>query len=158
MNRMDEKTINLRLHYEGQFKKTTYVGGKHLVLSAIEVESFSYSVLMEFVKDNLHYSEIGGIYANRGRKGGWQLLSNDKEVMELVEECAPGDLVNFYIDNIVDKAIEPAPQMQPHVITRPRENIIQGISISIYVCVCVCNVQFSHNSMHNEFNCYYSFP
>ncbi|KAL8102654.1 hypothetical protein AgCh_027251 [Apium graveolens] len=80
---------------------------------------------MELVKGNLHITEIGGIYANRGIKGGWQLLSNDKQVMALVEDCAPGYLVNFYIDNIVDKQIEPAPQMQPHVITRPRENFIQ---------------------------------
>ncbi|KAL1823783.1 hypothetical protein ACET3Z_010561 [Daucus carota] len=116
-NYMDLKgnIIIVGLHYEGQFKKTTYVGGKHLVLSAVEVESFSYSVLMEFIKDNFHYSEIGGIYVNKGRKGGWQLLSNDKEVIELVEECASGYLVNFYIDNIVDKAIEPAPQLQPHL-------------------------------------------
>ncbi|KAL8147286.1 hypothetical protein AgCh_004851 [Apium graveolens] len=48
--------------------------------------------------------------------------------MALVEDCAPGYLVNFYIDNIVDKQIELAPQMQPHVITRPRENFIQASS------------------------------
>ncbi|KAL8090358.1 hypothetical protein AgCh_039725 [Apium graveolens] len=65
----------------------------------------------ELVKDNLHFTEIIGIYANKGRKGGWQLLSNDKQVMALVEDCAPGYLVNFYIDNIVDKQIEPAPQI-----------------------------------------------
>ncbi|XP_074382316.1 uncharacterized protein LOC141724193 isoform X1 [Apium graveolens] len=123
---MDGKTVNLRLHYEGKFKKTSYVGGKHFIVMGLDVESFSYSVLMELVKDNVHFTEIGGIYPNKGRNGGWQLLSNDKQVMALVEDCAPGYLVNFYIDNIVDKKIEPAPQMQPHVITRPRENFIQA--------------------------------
>ncbi|KAL8114324.1 hypothetical protein AgCh_021248 [Apium graveolens] len=123
---MDDTTVNVRLHYEGKFKKTSYVGGKHFIVMGLDIESFSYSVLMELVKDNLHFTEIGGIYANRGRKGGWQLLSNNKQVMALVEDCSPGYLVNFYIDNIVDKQIEPAPQMQPHVITRPRENFIQA--------------------------------
>ncbi|KAL8092454.1 hypothetical protein AgCh_034657 [Apium graveolens] len=94
--RMDDTIVNVRLHYE------------------------------ELVKYNLHFIEIGGIYANRGRKGGWQLLSNNKQVMALVEDCGPCFLVNFYIENIVDKQIEPAPQMQPHVITRPRENFIQA--------------------------------
>ncbi|KAL8116810.1 hypothetical protein AgCh_023104 [Apium graveolens] len=115
---MDDTTVNVRLHYKGKFKKTSYVGGKHFILMGLDVESFSYSVLMELVKDNLHFTEIGGIYANKGRKGGWHLLSNDKQVMALVEDCAPSYLVNFYIDNIVDKQIEPAPQMQPH----PSEN------------------------------------
>lgn len=124
---MDGDTINIRLHYEGQFKKTSYVGGKHMILPAVDVETFSYSVLMEFVKEHLHYSEIGGVYANKGRKGGWQLVSGDKDVMELVQDCVSGYLVNFYIDSTVDKDILPAPQMQPHVITRPRENFIQGI-------------------------------
>ncbi|KAL8107573.1 hypothetical protein AgCh_024114 [Apium graveolens] len=123
---MDDTTVNVRLHYEGKFKKTSYVGGKHFIVMGLDVESFSYYVLMELVKDNLHFTEIGRIYASRGRKGGWQLLSNDKKVMALVEDCAPGYLVNFYIDNIVDKQIEPAPQIQPHVITRPRESFIQA--------------------------------
>ncbi|XP_074351577.1 uncharacterized protein LOC141690700 [Apium graveolens] len=48
--------------------------------------------------------------------------------MALVEDCAPGYLVNFYIDNIVDKQIKSAPQMQPQVITQPRENFIQASS------------------------------
>ncbi|KAL8156133.1 hypothetical protein AgCh_001289 [Apium graveolens] len=99
---MDDKIVNLRLHYEGKFKKTSYVGGKHFIVMSLDVESFSYSVLMELVKDNLHFTEIEGIYVNKGRK------------------------VNFYIDNIIDKQIETTPQMQPHVITRPRENFIQA--------------------------------
>ncbi|KAL8092453.1 hypothetical protein AgCh_034656 [Apium graveolens] len=99
---MDDTIVNVRLHYEGKFKKTSYVGGKHFIVTGLDVESFSYSMLIELVKYNLHFIEIGGIYANRGRK------------------------VNFYIDNIVDKQIESAPQMQPHVITRPRENFIQA--------------------------------
>ncbi|KAL8155782.1 hypothetical protein AgCh_000985 [Apium graveolens] len=86
---MDDTTVNVRLHHEGKFKKTSYVGGKHFIVIGLDVESFSYSMLMELVKDNLHFTEIGGIYANRGRKGGWQLLSNDKQVMALVEDCAP---------------------------------------------------------------------
>ncbi|KAL8116807.1 hypothetical protein AgCh_023101 [Apium graveolens] len=122
---MDDTTVNVRLHYKGKLKKTSYIGEKHFIVMGLDVESFSYSVLMELVKDNLHFTEIGGIYANKGKKGGSQLLSNDKQVMALVEDCAPGYLVNFYIDNIVDKQIEPAPQMQPHVITRPRENFIE---------------------------------
>ncbi|KAL8155909.1 hypothetical protein AgCh_001095 [Apium graveolens] len=123
--RMDDKTVNLRLRYERKFKKITYIGGKHFFLMGLEVESFSYSVLMELVKDQLHFTEIGGIYANKGRKGGWKLLSNDKQVMALVKDCDPGYLVNFYTENIVNKQIDHAPQMQPHVITQSRENFIQ---------------------------------
>ncbi|KAL8155785.1 hypothetical protein AgCh_000988 [Apium graveolens] len=90
---MDGTTVNMRLHHEGKFKKTSYVGGKHFIVMGLDIESFSYSVLMELVKDNLHFTEIG---------------------------------VNIYIDNIVDKQIAPAPEMQPHMITRPRENFIQA--------------------------------
>ncbi|KAL8155783.1 hypothetical protein AgCh_000986 [Apium graveolens] len=89
MIRMDDTAVNVRLHHEGKFKKTSYVGGKHFIVIGLDVESFSYSMLMELVKDNLHFTEIGGIYANRGRKDGWQLLSNDKQVTTLVEDCAP---------------------------------------------------------------------
>ncbi|KAL8097419.1 hypothetical protein AgCh_030522 [Apium graveolens] len=65
---IDDTTVNVRLHYEGKFKKTSYIGGKHFIVMGLDVESFSYSVLMELVKNNLHFTEIGEIYANKGRK------------------------------------------------------------------------------------------
>lgn len=127
VNRMDEKCINVRLYHQGEFKKTVYAGGKSLVVTRVQVDRFSYTVLMEFVKDYLDYTEIGGIYISKGRGGGWELMTKDAEVVGLTKDCVEGEEINFYIDNIVDKEIEPMIQMQPHVIIWPRKHLIQGI-------------------------------
>ena len=81
--RMDE-LINIRLQHGGQFRRACYVGGESFVVTKYDVDRFSYSVLMDFVKDCLHYTEIGGVYINKGTRGGWQLILNDKDVNEYV--------------------------------------------------------------------------
>lgn len=129
---MQEKTVNVRLYYQGEFKKTVYVGGETLLVNRVEVDTFSYTVLMEYVKDYLHYTEIGGIYISKGRGGGWELMTKDAEVIALTNDCIDGEEIKFYIDNTVDKEIEPMIQMQPHVIIRPRKNLIQGIHCCYY--------------------------
>lgn len=123
---MAPEEFHARLHHSGQFQKSSYVGGKTFVVTRVEVDLFSYTVLMEFVKDYLHYTEIGGIYVLAEDDAGWKLITTDKDVMEVVEGYSNGEEVNFYIDNTVDQTIEPLHQMQPHVIIRPRKNIIQG--------------------------------
>lgn len=143
---MKEKEILVTLHYNGQFQKNSYDGGKSLIVNRVEVDTFSYTVLMEFVKDYLHYTEIGGIYISKGKKGGWQLVTNDKDLIELVQGCDDGHEIDFYIDNTVDKEIEPMIQMQPHVIIRPRKHLFQGTYIFVIL------MSFSHyNYMYNEF-------
>lgn len=127
--RMDEDK-NIRLHYDGEFQRTSYVGGKSFLVRRVDMDCFSYTVLMEFVKDYLHYTEIGGVYISKGKRGGWQLVVDDKGVNEYVGGCK-NEEIDFYIDNTVDKDIAPIIQMQPHVIIRPRNNIIQGIYVYV---------------------------
>lgn len=128
--RMDE-LINIRLQHGGQFRRACYVGGESFVVTKYDVDRFSYSVLMDFVKDCLHYTEIGGVYIRKGTRGGWQLILNDKDVNEYVQGCNKQEEVVFYIDNTIDKDSEPLIQLQPHVIIRPRKNIIQGIYVYV---------------------------
>ena len=92
---------------------------------AVEVDRFSFSVLMEYVKDDVGYTEIGGIYVKK-QGGGWKLVSSDADVGELVKGLLDGCHLDFYIDTVVDKAIEPVKQMQPHVIMRPRTSFFEG--------------------------------
>ncbi|KAL8108735.1 hypothetical protein AgCh_024996 [Apium graveolens] len=117
-----DKMINVRLHYDGQFQKASYVGGKSMLVTRMDVERFSYTILIEFVKDYRNFSEIGGIYISKGKRGGWNLLLDDKDVLG----CENDEEIHFYIDNTIDLDIEPACQMQPHVKIRARKNIIEG--------------------------------
>lgn len=123
VNRMGE--INVKLHYKGEFKKTEYVGGTFVIVTRVDLDEFSYTVLLEFMKDYLKLTEIGGIYIPKG-KGGWHLLSRDEEIFELVKNCKNGEL-EFYVDTTIDKSVEPI--KQPFVVVRPRKNLIQGIFI-----------------------------
>ncbi|XP_074346497.1 uncharacterized protein LOC141685284 [Apium graveolens] len=122
-SRMD-KRLNIRLHYAGQFQRKSYVGGKSLFVPNVDYDEFSFSVLMESVKDNLHYSEIGGVYIKEGNRGGWKMLLDDKDTDEYVLGYNDGEEIEFFIDTIIDVEIEPLRQMQSHVIIRPRKNII----------------------------------
>ncbi|KAL8121437.1 hypothetical protein AgCh_018240 [Apium graveolens] len=70
---------------------------------------------MEYVKDNLGYSEIGGIYVKK-QSGGWKLIATDAEAISLGEGMKNGYFLYLYVDTVVNKAIEPASQAQPHVI------------------------------------------
>ena len=51
----------------------------------VETEKFSYTVLMEHVKDDLKYSEIGAVYASTKKLGDWMLLTSDSELTGLVD-------------------------------------------------------------------------
>lgn len=143
--RMD-KTVDVRFHFLGEFQRRNYVGGKTHMITRVDVDLFSYTVLTEFVKDYLNFSEIGGIYV-MSNKGGWKLILDDKDVAEFMEVCADEEEIHFYIDNTVDKDIEPVRQMQPHIIIRPRKTIIQGINVAlIYItlsCTCVMTMKFT---------------
>lgn len=120
---MAGKLFFLRFYHKGEFQKTKYSKGICTKIpTVIDSDLFSYSVLMEYVKE-VGYTEIGGVYV---RKGGWKLLSNDMDLVGLVEGVKDGYFLDLYIDNIVDKAIEPTKQMQPHVIIRPRTSYFEG--------------------------------
>ena len=125
---MGEKVVTIRLNYDGIFKKDSYAGGKSFAVSKVDTEEFSYSVLMEFVKDYLHLTEIGGICM--GDDSGWKLLTNDKELLKLVDDgCENKGEIVLYVDMVVEREIEPSVQMQPWVIVRPRPDITQGMQI-----------------------------
>lgn len=125
---MAEKLITVRLHYDGILKTSTYYGGKTIGVNAVDSAEFSYTVLMEYVKDYLHLSEIGGVYI-QDDGAGWKLLTRDKELIDLVNGCENEEEIHLFVDTIIDKEIEPTAQMQPHVIIRPRKDIVEGIQI-----------------------------
>ena len=125
---MDDKILHLRFHHKGEFQKSRYVGGVQTLIKGISADIFSFTVLMEHVKDDLQYSEIGGIYISKGKaSGGWTMVSKDAELAALVDKAKSGDHIDLYVDTVHDNTSEPLPQMQPHVIIRPRENIYAGI-------------------------------
>ncbi|KAL1803275.1 hypothetical protein ACET3Z_031922 [Daucus carota] len=111
---MDSEKVIIRLHHNGQFMKTKYVGDKCETYD-VERDYFSYSVLMEFVKE-LKYDEIGGVYT---KLRGWKLVTDDKGVTDATNGRAE---IDFYIDNNVDPDVPPMKQMQPHVIIRPKSS------------------------------------
>lgn len=119
--------MHLRFYHQGEFQSTRYAGGKETVIMNVDPDRFSYTVLMEHVKDDLGYSEIGGIYVSKGQLGGWKLVSSDADLSPLAGKVKNGDHINFYIDHVVDNNIEPIKQMQPHVVIRPRQDLFAGI-------------------------------
>ncbi|XP_063942874.1 uncharacterized protein LOC108205913 [Daucus carota subsp. sativus] len=111
---MDSEKVIIRLLHSGQFMKTKYIGDK-CEMYDVERDYFSYSVLMEFVKE-LKYDEIGGVYI---KLRGWKLVTDDKGVTDATNGRAE---IDFYIDNNVDPNVPPMKQMQPHVIIRPKSS------------------------------------
>lgn len=123
---MEEKYFFLRFHYKGQFQKTKYSNGTCTkITEPADSDRFSFSVLMEHVKDDVGYTEFGGIYVKK-EEGGWKLLLTDKDVTDLVTNLKEGSFLDIYIDTVVDKSIEPTNQIQPHVIIRPRTRYFEG--------------------------------
>ncbi|KAL8125423.1 hypothetical protein AgCh_012929 [Apium graveolens] len=116
-----EKVVHLRFHHQGEFQGTHYIHGEETNIWVVDTEKFSYTVLMEHVKDDLEYSEIGGIYV--GPEGDWKLLTSDVELNRLADQTHSGDHIDFYIDNVIDMTVKPMPKMQPHVVMRPRPNL-----------------------------------
>lgn len=125
---MADDSIFLRFYHKGKFQNTQYVGGKEYVVD-VNPDLFSFTVLMEHVKDDLDYTEIGGIYIRNDNMGGWQMVAHDGDLSKLVKEVKNGGHLDFYIDNVVDTKIEPLKQMQPHVVIRPRPNLFEGIKL-----------------------------
>lgn len=110
---MDE-TVIVRLHHKGRFTKNKYIGGSYDTFEE-DPYRFSYSVLMEFVKE-MKYKEIGGIFVNND---GWKLVSDDQTLRQFTQEKTELD---FYIECTVNKAIPAVKQVQPHVVVRPRSS------------------------------------
>ena len=97
----------MRFHYKGQFQKTKYLNGTCTTIDeAADPDRFLFSVVMEYVKDELGYTEIGGVYEKKF-EGGWKLLLTDKDVVDAVKGVQNGSLLDLYIDNVIDKSIEP---------------------------------------------------
>ena len=128
-----EEYVNLRFHHQGEFSSTAYAGGEETVIGDVECDRFSYTVLMEYIKDDLKYSEIGGVYVYEGKPWGWKLLSNDADLSAVGQGL--NNFTDFYIDNVVDPTIEPIKQMQPHVIIRPRQGVFAGMAMLSVVCI-----------------------
>lgn len=123
---MGEKHFFLRFYHKGQFLKTKYHSGTCIKIpDVMEPDRFSYSVIMEYVKEAAGYAEIGGVYVKKAG-GGWKLVSNDAEACELGNGLKDGSMLDLYIDTVVDKAIQPVKQLQPHVIVRPRTSFFEG--------------------------------
>lgn len=113
---MEDKYFFLRFHHKGEFQKNKYSHGQaNIIAEAVDPDTFSYSVIMEYVKEDLGYTEIGGVYAKKDG-GGWKLISTDADAVSLGEAVDGGSYLDLYVDTVVDKSIEPAPQTQPHVI------------------------------------------
>ncbi|KAL8124269.1 hypothetical protein AgCh_012061 [Apium graveolens] len=108
---MEEKCVTLNLHYDGIFKKTTYHGGKSFIGNRLDTSEFSYSVLMEYVKDYMKLTKIEGVYTKAA--DGWKLLTRDKELLDLVNEIKMDYELHLYVDTVIDKEVEPLVQMQP---------------------------------------------
>lgn len=124
---MEEKILHLRFHHKGEFQESGYVGGVETVIQGVDCDVLSFTVVMEYVKDDLQYSEIGGIYVNKGKQsGGWTMVDKDAELYALVDKVKSGDHLDLYVDTVVDKTVEPLQKMQPHVVIRPRKNIYAG--------------------------------
>ena len=53
-------------------------------------------------------------------------MKTDAELCKMVDRAGTGGHLDFYIDNVVNKKIEPV-KMQPHLLIRPRPNILAGV-------------------------------
>ena len=122
---MAEKDYILTFYHNGEFTKDKFLGGTCFDLSElVDADKFSYSVLMEYVVDKLKYMEIGGVYVKKVPTS-WKLIANDRDLIEYTK-TVEGDNLYFYVDNVVDKSIEPMAHMQPHVIIRQRTKYFEG--------------------------------
>lgn len=111
--------MTFHVHHQGEFTEDKYVGGLLVTVKDFDLDVFSYSELMEWVKD-LGYTEIGGVYVREESNGqGWQLLLNDKDLSEYTIASGASEL-DLYIDSDANPNVEPMPQMQPHVTIRPK--------------------------------------
>ena len=113
--RMAEKDYILTFYHNEEFTKDKFLGGTCFNLSElIDADKFSYLVLMEYVVDKLKYTEISRVYVKKVPTG-WKLIANDCDLIEYTK-TVEGDNLYFYVDNVVDKSIEPMAQMQPNIL------------------------------------------
>lgn len=123
---MAEKLLNVRYNYDGTFNKTSYSGGKSIIINRQDVDEFSYTVALENVKDCLNCTEIGGLYVLNGKPLQWKLLKCDSDLLQLVDACESGGDINIYVDCVVDKECKPLEPGVPFLVVRPRKNILKG--------------------------------
>ncbi|KAK1348226.1 hypothetical protein POM88_054984 [Heracleum sosnowskyi] len=121
---MATKLVSLRYFYEGVFSKTRYLGGRTFLVCRETVDLLSYTVMIENIKDHLKYTEIGGVYTWEEKSCVWKLLKTDADFFELVNACKHGGEIALYVDNVVDKTMEPMWPGVPFVVQRPRKNIV----------------------------------
>ncbi|KAL8109798.1 hypothetical protein AgCh_025767 [Apium graveolens] len=101
---MEDDSFHVRIYHKGQFQNNSYVGGDLAIFKYVERDRWSYTVLMEYVKDDLGYSEIRGIYTN---KEGWKLCGNDTDLNEYDKGVENLGYLDFYVDNVVDHKFQP---------------------------------------------------
>ncbi|XP_074374082.1 uncharacterized protein LOC141714462 [Apium graveolens] len=63
--KMTDLRYTIHLHHTGDFKRTKYTGGSHVTYDT-DADKFSYFVLIDWVKEDLKYDEIGGVYVKKG--------------------------------------------------------------------------------------------
>ncbi|CAH9078378.1 unnamed protein product [Cuscuta europaea] len=135
---MVDKVFSLNFITGGTFLKTKYSGGYHRkVKDAIDMEIFSYGVLMEYVKEDCLFEEIGGVYVPNLNRFGWKPLTNDSDVLNYVLAREKDDVIHFWIDHVADEEIPPMDQNQPHVIVRPRKCILTGSNNPAKTNICI---------------------
>ena len=140
-----EKIIHLRFHHQGEFQKSTrYAGGTETVVYGVDTEKFSYAVLMEHVKDDLQYSKIGVIYVMAENSGDWKLVTSDLDLNRVVDQTKSNDHIDFYSDNVIDMSVHPIKKMQPHVVMRPRPNLVAG-TMFLWLTSCILSDLFHLN-------------
>lgn len=107
-----------------EFYIKKYVGGLVKTYNNFDLDVFSYSELMEWVKA-VGYIEIGGIYVRKEENSdGWELITDDAGLNEYTRASNASELDLFlYCD--VDRNIKAVRQMQPHVIVRPKKSPVK---------------------------------
>lgn len=116
--------MTFRVHYKGEFGINKYLGGMEMTYKDVDLDYFSYSELMEWVKD-LGFTEIGGIFVkNEENHDGWDLVTDDAELNGYIRASDDAEL-NLYIDCDFDANVPPMRQMQPHVIVKPRRLLVK---------------------------------
>ncbi|KAK1383755.1 hypothetical protein POM88_021490 [Heracleum sosnowskyi] len=124
---MADNTMTFLVHHKGEFTKDKYLGGLVQIYEEMDLDRFSYSEFMEWVKD-LGYKEIGGIYVRKqinDDDDDWALVTNEAEMNEAILSSQASAL-NLFIDCNLDHMIEPVRKMQPHFIVRPKISPIQA--------------------------------
>ncbi|XP_065869649.1 uncharacterized protein [Euphorbia lathyris] len=119
---MMEKKFGIKFYHRGDFKNNEYVGGEICELSTYEdPDLISFTSLMSDVKHELKYTEICGMYVKTRDKRGFKLLTNDKDVIDYMEQIVDSRTLEFFIDNVVDQTSIVVKQTQPFVLVKPKK-------------------------------------